>query len=183
MLHSSLRPRQNDIIEAEFQLSFWQDRVKLYSEVVTCSFNRNRDDEALVVSNQWYNQIPDFLRPNLSTSFDYAYTVRGDFGLWKVSLITVYNEYIGPGYTSFGVPFLRNNVLRYGARIEQAMWKSRLKLRAKYRYEIDNVIVTKRTTSTTHLYGARLSYNQKNVPTLRVDYNGNRRSNTPSKSN
>ena|GEM_PF-2094168 len=173
----SLRRKQNDVAGAEFQLTFLQGRIKLYSEVATSSFNRNQDDVSLVVNNQWYEQIPDFLRPNLSTSYDYAYTVRGDFSLWQGSLITLYNEYIGPGYTSFGVPFLRNDVLRYGGRVEQGMWKSRLKLRGKYRYEIDNLIVSKRTTSTTHFYGAGLSYNQKKVPTLRADYNGNRRNN------
>jgi len=70
-----LRRKQNDVAGAEFQLTFLQGRIKLYSEVATSSFNRNQDDVSLVVNNQWYEQIPDFLRPNLSTSYDYAYTV------------------------------------------------------------------------------------------------------------
>lgn len=96
---------------------------------------------------------------------------------WKGSLITFYTDYIGPGYTTFGVPFLRNDVLRYGGRIEQGLLKSMIKLNGKYRFELDNLIESKRTTSTTLFYGAGISFNRKKLPSFRIDYNGNARSN------
>jgi hypothetical protein len=100
---------------------------------------------------------------------------RGNFNFWKGSLISVYTEFIGPGYQSLGAPFLRNDVLRYGGRIEQSALKNRIKFNARYRYEIDNLIVSKRFTTSTHFYGAGLSFNQRKVPSLKIDYNGNYR--------
>ncbi|HLP21374.1 MAG TPA: hypothetical protein VK174_13775, partial [Chitinophagales bacterium] len=169
------RPAQNDVLGVELQLTFWKGRIKLFGEGAGVSFNRNRQDSALKVENSWFKKIPSFLRPNLSASYDYAYTARGDFNFWKGSLISAYTEFIGPGYQSFGVPFLRNDVIRYGGRIEQTMWKSRIKLAAKYRYEIDNLIQSKRFTTTTHFYGAGFSFNMRKLPTIKIDYNGNYR--------
>lgn len=171
----AVRPLQNDVVSVELQMTFWKGRIKLLGEAAGAGFNRNRADSALKVENSWYKKIPSFLKPNLSTSYDYAYSARGDFNFWKGSLITIYTEFIGPGYQSFGVPFLRNDVLRYGGRVEQAFWKNRLKATAKYRYEIDNLINSKRFTTTTHFYGAGVSFNMRKLPTLKLDYNGNLR--------
>ncbi len=171
----TVRPLQNDVLGIELQLTFWKGKIKLLGEGAGCGFNRNRNDATLKVENSWYQKIPAFLKPNLSTSYDYAYNARGDFNLWKGSLISVYTEFIGPGYQSFGVPFLRNDVLRYGGRVEQSVWKNRLKATAKYKYEIDNLIDSKRFTTTTHFYGAGISFNMRKLPTLKLDYNGNLR--------
>jgi hypothetical protein len=177
----SVRPAQNNVLGVELQLTFWKGRIKLLGEGAGVSFNRNRSDEVLKVENTYYEKIPALLKPNLSTSYDYAYNARGDFNFWKGSLISVYTEYIGPGYQSFGVPFLRNDVLRYGTRVEQTLWKNRIKLSGKYRYEIDNLIQSKRFTTITHFYGAGFSFNQRKLPTLKVEYNGNLRNGTFSK--
>jgi hypothetical protein len=174
----TVRPLQNDVLGAELQLTFWKGRIKLFAEGAGVSFNRNRNDSTLKVENSWYEKIPAFLKPNLSTSYDYAYTARGDFNFWKGSIISAYTEFIGPGYQSFGAPFLRNDVLRYGGRIEQALFKNRIKVSGKYRYEIDNLIESKRFTTTTHFYGAGFSFNQRKLPTLKIDYNGNLRKGT-----
>lgn len=175
---SAVRPQQNDVLGVELQLTFWKGRIKLLGEGAGVGFNRNRNDELLKVENTYYEKIPALLKPNLSTSYDYAYTVRGEFNFFKGSLISAYTEYIGPGYTSFGVPFLRNDVLRYGGRIEQSVWKNRIKLNAKYRYEIDNLIESKRFTTTTHFFGGGFSFNQRKLPTFKVDYTGNYRTGT-----
>ncbi len=173
----TIRPSQNDVLGATLQLTFWKGRIRLLGEGAGCGFNRNRNDATLKVENSLYKKIPAFLKPNLSTSYDYAYMARGDFNFWKGSLISFYTEYIGPGYNSFGVPFLRNDVLRYGGRIEQALWKSRVKLTGKYRYELDNLIESKRATSTMHFFGGGFSFNQKKLPSFKAEYNGNMRSN------
>jgi hypothetical protein len=173
----TVRPSQNDVLGATLQLTFWKGRIRLLGEGAGCGFNRNRRDATLNVGNSLYQKIPAFLKPNLSTSYDYAYMARGDFNFWKGSLINFYTEYIGPGYNSFGVPFLRNDVLRYGGRIEQTLWKSRIKVTGRYRYELDNLIQHKRTASTMHFYGGGFSFNQKKLPSFKVDYNGNMRSN------
>jgi hypothetical protein len=144
----TVRPSQNDVLGATLQLTFWKGRIRLLGEGAGCGFNRNRRDATLNVGNSLYQKIPAFLKPNLSTSYDYAYMARGDFNFWKGSLINFYTEYIGPGYNSFGVPFLRNDVLRYGGRIEQTLWKSRIKVTGRYRYELDNLIESKRALHT-----------------------------------
>lgn len=174
---TTVRPSQNDVLGVTLQLTFWKGKIRLMGEGAGSGFNRNRNDAALKVENSIYQKIPAFLKPNLSTSYDYAYTAKGDFNFWKGSLINVYTEYIGPGYSSFGVPFLRNDVLRYGGRIEQSLFKKRIKLSGKYRYEIDNLIEQKRTASTMHFFGGGFSFNQKKMPSFKVDYNGNMRSN------
>lgn len=172
-----LRPLQNDVLGVQTQVTFWKGRIRLQGEAAGSGFNRNRNDESIKNENSWYQKIPAFLKPNLSTSYDFAYMAKGDFNLWKGSLLSTYTEYIGPGYQSFGVPFLRNDLIRYGTRLEQQLLKNRLKIHAKYRYELDNLISSKRATSVMHFYGGGIQFNQSKLPSLRVDYNGNMRNN------
>ncbi len=174
-IDSIVRPQSNDVASVQLQLSFWKGRIKLYGEVAGSGFNRNRNDELIESDNSWYEKIPNFLKPNLSTSYDYAYTAQVSLNLFRGNVITAYTEYLGPGYYSFGVPYLRNDLLRYGGRVEQAFAKNKLKVNAKYRYEIDNLIETKRATTVMHVFGGGFSYNKRKLPSLKMDYTGHLR--------
>lgn len=171
-----IRPQQNDVLGADLQVTFLEGKVRFNGSMSGSGFNRNRNDEDLEVEgNDFFQDLPEFLRPNISTSYDFAYSGSTTLNIFKGNMLHGYTEYIGPGYYAFGVPFLRNDVLRYGARAEQSVWKSRMKLIAKYRYEIDNLIESKRSTTTTHSIGGGIAYRQRKMPTLKADYTINLR--------
>ena len=170
-----LRPTENNVLSAQSQLSFWKRRIRLQGEAAACSYNRNQADSSLNVFVPEISQIPDFLKPSLSTSYDIAYTIRSELNLWKGSVINAFTEYIGPGYTSLGVPFLRNDVMRYGGRIEQQLFNTGLKLHLRYRHENDNLIQSKRATSTMTFATAGIAYSKSKKPSLRFEYSQNSR--------
>lgn len=176
-----LRPTENNVISAQSQLCFWKRRIRLQGEAAACSYNRNQSDSTLNVFIPKIPQIPDFLKPSLSTSYDFAYTMRAELNLWKGSTINAFTEYIGPGYTSLGVPFLRNDVMRYGGRIEQQLFKTGLKLHVRYRHENDNLIQSKRATSTMTFASGGIAYSKSKKPNIRFEYSQNSRNSVAGK--
>lgn len=174
-MEQTVRPLQNDVLAAELQLTFWKKRIRLFAEAAGTGFNRNINDSLLRIENVYYKKIPAFLKPNLSTSYDYAYSASAYFNFFKGNNITLFTDYVGPGFTSFGVPFLRNDVLRYGGKVEQSVWKNRIRIRGNYKYEIDNLIESKRAATVLHFFGGGISFNQRKWPSLKADYSGTMR--------
>lgn len=176
VLANGIDPSQNDVTSGTLNLEVWKNRINLFAEVAASGFNRNRNDEVIPFENPTYERFPDFLKPTLSSSYDIAYTLRGDLKLWKGSDIRIYQDYIGPGYVSLGVPFLRNDVIRRGFRADQSFWKNRLRANINYRTESDNIYDNKGSTSEAEFYGGGIMLIYKKLPSIKLDYLNNVRS-------
>ncbi len=83
----------------------------------------------------------------LSTSGDYSYKVDAALNLERESLRGGY-EYIGPGYTSLGLPYLVNDRQSYHAGGNVRMLGNRLTLQGQVRHQTNNLASQKRGTIT-----------------------------------
>jgi len=77
---------------------------------------------------------------------------------------------IGTGFRALGVPNLRVDVVRYDARLDQAILKRQITLGVFARQDFDNLIPIKRATSTITSIGASVALNSRGLPYLRVSY-------------
>ncbi len=162
-------PMKTTILGSELQWLIANDLIRLRAELALSMFNRNLRDSVTGLSEDIEQYIPRFLRPNVSTSYDYAATVTADMQLLPLNELTLYREYVGPGYYSFGAPFLRNDVSRYGARIEQGFFDNVLRVGCTYRSESDNLIATKRSSSESQRFGVRATVSIPLLPSIRAE--------------
>jgi len=79
-------------------------------------------------------------------------------------------RYIGPGYRSFGAPFLNNDVKQHEARIDQRLLKNQLILSAFYRGDEDNLLNFKGIKTQSNYYGLSLDVRMRKLPYLRFQY-------------
>ncbi len=162
-------PMKTTVLGSDMQWSLGRDFLHLRAEGALSMYNRNLRDSVTGLSDEIEQYLPAFLLPNLSTSYDYAFSLRADLHLFSSNELTAYQEYIGPGYYSFGVPFLRNDIERRGLRLEQGLFSNQFRIGASYRSEHDNLIGTKRSSTSLEKIGARLSMNVPSLPVLRAE--------------
>lgn len=106
-----------------------------------------------------------------SSYLDYALAVRPTLTITSAGTIldgTV--EYIGPGYVTLGIPYLRNDLFRYEGRLRQRLVSRQVSLDLRYRRDRDNLLETKASTTETEMIGIGVGLTFRNLPFLRVNY-------------
>ncbi len=79
-------------------------------------------------------------------------------------------EQIGSGYVTLGIPYLRNDLMRYEGQIDQKFWRKQISLSARFRRETDNLIDWKQATTETTMYNFGLGLTFRGWPFLRLGY-------------
>ena len=79
-------------------------------------------------------------------------------------------EQIGPGYVTLGIPYLRNDLLRYEGQLEQKFLRKQISFSGRFRRETDNLIDWKQATTETTMYSLGLGLNFRGWPFLRLGY-------------
>jgi hypothetical protein len=169
-----LVPQENYVGGVELQLSFGEN-VTILSEVTASQHTRDTRMPELVLPEapDW---ALDFFNPRMSSSFDFALAVKPVitlqstrvWGGWKM---------IGPGYRTFGVPRLRNDILAIEAGIQQGLFNNGLSVSASYKNEHDNVIDSKASTTYFSSYAFVVGLNFLNIPYVQAMYSPIRQSN------
>lgn len=77
---------------------------------------------------------------------------------------------IGPNFSSFGTPYLRRDLDRYEAKIDQPFLKRKIKLGAFARQEEDNLLNTKMFKTVNRYYGISGTVQLKKLPVLQLSY-------------
>jgi len=116
--------------------------------------------------------LTDFLKPNASSSIDYAYNVKSTLKL-KTTKLSGGVKMIGAGFTTLGNPNLINDRLTYDGRIDQTFAKRKISFSAYFRQNKDNLINWKKSTTTTTAYGITAGFRFKKVPYLQFSYTPN----------
>jgi hypothetical protein len=133
-----VKPQENYVVGAEFNLDLLDGAVRLESEVAGCEVTR--DNRFAVEHWDW---LPGWLtktfKPRMTSSVDYSFKVRP---VLKVLDTRLYGqlEMVGPGFQSFGASGLRNDNYSLGAGIERSFFKNAVALSVRYSTEHDNLL-------------------------------------------
>jgi hypothetical protein len=166
----TLTPKANYVSGAETNLALFDEHILIEGEGNVSVLTRDTRD-----ANLESDAIPNFIKrmvtPKISTSFDYSYAGKISFNNSKsATRISFGIKMIGPGYTSLGVPSLRNDQLAYDAKVEQKFFERHLSLGAFFKNSHDNLIEWKSSTTTTTAFGINLGLNFPKLPFLQVSY-------------
>jgi hypothetical protein len=176
-----VRPKENYVLGAEFNLNLWKGAFTLASEVTGSELTR---DKRMPVADSFLPKsvprwVTNTFKPRFSSSFDYAWKVRPALNVLETKLNGQF-EFVGPGYQSLGAPNLRNDNLTLGGGIERDFFDRSVSLSASYSTERDNLLAVKddsgrvlrlksRTTRFTS-WDASLGLSFPNLPYLQATY-------------
>jgi len=151
-----VRPQENYVLGAEFNLDLYNGDFRLESEVAGCEVTRDR--RMPVESWDWMpGWIESTLKPRMSSSFDYAFKVRPVARLLDTRVFGK-AEYVGPGFQSLGAPGLRRDNLALGAGIERELFSRSVFLSLAYTAERDNLLRQRVTWTEMVVAGPETTY-------------------------
>lgn len=163
-----LTPKENLLLGMDIRILGFDDNFSLDGELVGSVVTDNINSAP--INN---DDIPSFLtsiiEPKMSTHVDFAYALKTQFSIPEsYTRFSGSVRMIGPGFSSLGVPFLRSDLFRYEARIDQGFLRRQLSLGGFYRHESDNLIPWKRSTTTIDGFGVNAGLNFRDYPYLQI---------------
>lgn len=167
-----LKPRSNYVIGSELQIALFKNHFIIKGEAGLSEHIRNQYDALIPFdSTNVPFEIPLEIRPNYSTSFDFAYIGGAEIHMFNNNTILKGNyRKIGPGYVTFGSPFLRNDVERIEVSAEQKLLSGQFSVAGFYKTDHDNQLNVKGTTTTFMNFGGSVRMHFKRLPYLDISY-------------
>lgn len=168
-----LSPQENWVVGLEVDIPFVRDVFEVKGEfsgsLLSGDLNSPEAEiDSSVNAPEWLTDLVSF---RTSSFLDYAFSVEPMLNIKETDTrVKGRFEYIGPGYVTLGIPYLRNDLTRTEGQIEQKFWRKQISLSGRIRSERDNLIDWKRTTTSTLMYSLGLGLNIRRLPFLRLTY-------------
>jgi hypothetical protein len=163
-----VKPMENYIVGIDFGLSLFNNRFYIESEVAGTEVTRDIRMPEIALEG-----VPSFLtgtfHPRMSSSFDFAFQVESGLTIYDTEISGSVGM-VGPGFESFGNPYLRNDVFYYETGIRQNLFNSNMFLYGSLEKETDNLLGMKGSTTAFNAYEFGVGFNFVNLPYLQLSY-------------
>lgn len=163
-----LKPKENYAVGLDMRLSFLNNRFYIESEIVGTEITRDIRMPELAIEG-----IPSFLtntfHPRLSSSFDFAFQLQSGLNFYDTE-ISGSISMVGPGFESFGNPYLRSDIFAYEGGIHKNLFNNSMFLYASMMKETDNLLGLKGSTTAFNSYEFGVGFNFENLPYLQFSY-------------
>jgi hypothetical protein len=157
-----VRPMENYVVGVDFKLNFLNKGFYIESEIVGTEVTRDVRMPPLS-----YEDVPDLLtdlfKPRLSSAFDLAFNVGSGLNIHDTEIYGSVGM-AGPGFESFGSPYLRNDFLGYEAGIKQNFLNNAMFLYGSLTNEKDNILGLKGSTTAFNSFELGIGFNFTNLP-------------------
>lgn len=163
-----LTPKENLLLGLDLRILGFDENLSLDGEIVGSVLTENTHNAPLD-NDDIPSFLTDLIEPKMSTHVDYAYALKLQYAIPETyTRMSGSVRMIGPGFSSLGVPYLRSDLFRYEARIDQGFLRRQITVGGFYRHERDNLIPWKRSTTTLDGYGVNLGLNFRDYPYLQL---------------
>jgi hypothetical protein len=159
-----IKPMENYVVGIDFKWDFPQEGFYIESEIVGTEVTRD-----IRMPELTYEDVPsiltDLFRPRLSSAFDFAFTINSGLNIYDTEIFGSVGM-AGPGFESFGNPYLRNDFLGYEAGIKQNLFNNSMFLYGSLSNDKDNLLGMKGSTTAFSSYELGVGFNFTNLPYL-----------------
>jgi len=166
----TIKPQENFVAGTEAKLFLFKKKFYLGGELAVSMLTRDMTASDIEINDE---NVPkwakDYFNPKVSSSIDYAYSVNTAINLKTTKLSGSY-KMVGPGFNSFGTPYLRNDFKTYEAKISQSLLKRKISVSSYFRKSKDNLIDWKNSTTTYTAYGISASFRFRKFPYFVINY-------------
>lgn len=173
-----ITPAENHVAGLKGGLNFGGRTFRLEGEVAGSVFTRDSEEASIDGLDQIPDWLKDWINPNISTSFDYAWSVNSQLNLANTR-VNGGAEWVGPGYRTLGNLWLRNDLFSWNSRVEQFFHNRRIYVHAQARQNRDNLIPWKDGTTYTTSYGFGLGLRFPGYPSLQINVAPHYQENSP----
>jgi len=164
-----IKPQENHLVGAEAKLTLFDQAFSIEGEIIASVLTR--DTKAADIETDFVPEwIRNIIKPKISTSVDYAYSVNANIILPTKTKFGAVYKYLGPGFSTHGVPFLKNDLISYEFKAEQDLLNRNITAKFYYKNNYDNLIPWKRYRTTITSYGINLGLRFRDIPYLQINY-------------
>ena len=157
-----VKPMENYVVGIDFKLDFLEEGFYIESELLGTEVTRDVRMPALS-----YEDVPsiitDLFKPRLSSAFDVAFTVNSGLNIYNTEIYGSFSV-IGPGFQSFGNPYLRNDFYGYETGIKQNLFNNSMFLYGSLSADKDNLLGMKGSITSFNSYEVGVGFNFTNLP-------------------
>lgn len=172
------RPQSNQVMSLDFKVKLFKNRLSIFGELAGSQTIRDitLSDSSFIVNpmdyhnpREWFANIFLQRTVDMNTSVDFAFKAGVEGRLFKgKTILTLQTKRVGPGFQSFGNPFMINDIFNIEAKVTQKLWKNRISISGFVRRNVDNLDSTKLLTSQLYNFGFDFSLRIPKWPSLRV---------------
>jgi hypothetical protein len=166
---SSVNPQENIVAAVESRIVLFENAFMIQGEIVG-SFLTSDVRSANLTTEKIPDWLQKIIKPKVSSSIDYAYTISSILNLPSQTRLSGYYKMIGPGFVTHGRQFLRNDLIEYELKADQSIIDRTINIGVFYRNNYDNIIPWKRFRTTVRSIGANLSIYPRDLPYLTLTY-------------
>jgi hypothetical protein len=166
---SSVNPQENIVAAVESRIVLFENVFMIQGEIVG-SFLTSDVRSANLTTEKIPDWLQKIIKPKVSSSVDYAYTISSILNLPSQTRLSGYYKMIGPGFVTHGRQFLRNDLIEYELKANQSIINRTINIGVFYRNNYDNIIPWKRFRTTVRSIGANLSIYPRDLPYLTLTY-------------
>ncbi|HRI01874.1 MAG TPA: hypothetical protein PK006_12540 [Saprospiraceae bacterium] len=171
-------PEQSIVLSSDFNLSFGKNKlIEFGGELAGLYAKQNLYDTlpfpAQAVRSSFINSLSKFdaLKPNLSSSLDFAYNAQLGLNLFKDNThLNLSRNFAGPGYNHPGVFGLPNDLQRTKLSVEQEFMADAMTVSLYYANDFDNFSNAKSYPTERKEIGLDAKISSKVIPQLNVRY-------------
>jgi len=159
-----VRPMENYVVGVDLKLSFFENKFYIESEIMGTEVTRDVRMPELTDE-----EIPSFVtslfHPRISSAFDFAFMVNSAIDFYDTE-ISGSVSMAGPGFESFGNPYMRNDFFAYEAGIRKDLWDNSMFLYGSLAREKDNLLGMKGSTTSFNSFEVGVGFNFTDLPYL-----------------
>jgi len=157
-----VKPMENYVVGVDLKLALFDNKFYIESEVVGTEVTRD-----VRMSELTYEEIPSFVtslfHPRISSAFDFAFMINSGINIYDTEIFGSVSL-AGPGFESFGNPYLRNDFFGYEARIKQNFINNSMFLYGSIENERDNLLGMKGSTTSFNSFEVGIGFNFTSFP-------------------
>jgi hypothetical protein len=172
---SNFTPSRNYTGSIDAMLKMFLKKFTIGGEVAVSEHTRDKYQPSAE-----FEDIPDYvndaLSPNISSTLDYAVSAFSELAL-KNTKASVAVKSIGPGYQSYGIPYLRQDNIEYEGKFSQYFFKPSFMLKTFIKKRDYNRFGIKGASTSSLTYGFIAGLRIRKLPYLQVVYRPFKQSN------
>ena len=161
-------PSENYVASLDYGSVMFDGGLRIEGEIAGSMFTRDIRSPGIDSEEipQW---LLDFSGANVSSGFGWALDLSSSFR-FSENMISASFRRVEPGFESMGAQYIRDDEISIETRADKYFIDRQMSAGLWYRWESDNLLNTKSSTSTANTYGARIGFAFRNFPRIYISY-------------
>ncbi|MCK5115343.1 MAG: hypothetical protein KAR44_02010 [Candidatus Aegiribacteria sp.] len=161
-------PSENYVASLDYGSVLFDGGLCIEGEIAGSMFTRDIRSPGINSEEipQW---LLDFSGANVSSGFGWALDLSSSVR-FSENMISASFRRVEPGFESMGAPYIRDDEISIETRADKYFIDRQMSAGLWYRWESDNLMNTKSSTSTANTYGVRVGFIFRNFPRIYISY-------------